>query len=374
MRVCLVASILLLTQCYNDTKWKLNCPATCYNGPLGTRNVGQCREGIPECDKEQRVLRCVGEVHPTKEVCNSKDDDCDGFRDEGIPVNIIPCLSVGVCRGTVHSACDYGEYQCIWPINYEDPEVSCDGLDNNCDGVVDNVDTNGAFCFDHPEWWRATHPPCQVGIISCGGCAGQVLPGVEVCGDGIDNDCDGYPANRIVGWLDVVIMMDPSGSMCPFIATIVSAVVDYITTMQNQNIRWAVVNISWQGPLYYEVVQDFSDAATTISTINASTCTGAGFEVGLDVLYELCERRLLDWQNSGVLIGFTDEPLIGLISRTPMEYIDSCVANDITPNYWARHRLPIQEIVEGAGGSYYTISTNVPNLEEQLQLTITQCD
>ena len=76
---------------------------------------------------------------------------------------------------------------------------ACDGLDNNCDAIVDE----GCLCS--PGATRACYPgpsitrglgACHDGTMSCqptmnwGPCAGQVLPTTETQ-DGIDNDCDG---------------------------------------------------------------------------------------------------------------------------------------------------------------------------------------
>jgi hypothetical protein len=86
----------------------------------------------------------VGDLFESGEEvsCDGKDNDCDGIVDESI---VDPlggnCKNTGVCTGKVTAvcigaanfACDYTDV-----IGYENPEVSCDGLDNNCDGIVDD--------------------------------------------------------------------------------------------------------------------------------------------------------------------------------------------------------------------------------------------
>lgn len=54
---------------------------SCYSGPPDTRGVGVCRAGSRECDAGVWGL-CQGEVKPTGETCDRKDNDCDGTVDD----------------------------------------------------------------------------------------------------------------------------------------------------------------------------------------------------------------------------------------------------------------------------------------------------
>ena len=54
----------------------------CYTGPVGTGLVGECKNGLRTCQAGQWG-RCVGQTRPIAEVCNGRDDDCDGTVDEG---------------------------------------------------------------------------------------------------------------------------------------------------------------------------------------------------------------------------------------------------------------------------------------------------
>jgi hypothetical protein len=62
--------------------------------------IGECGEGEYVCAKDGKGLVCEGAVGPSAEVCDGKDNDCDGMEDNG-------------------------------------PEETCDGQDNDCDGLVD---------------------------------------------------------------------------------------------------------------------------------------------------------------------------------------------------------------------------------------------
>jgi hypothetical protein len=86
-------------------------------------------------------------VHPgAVELCNGRDDNCDGRIDAADPSFQVmaPCqLQAGVCAGAHHLpgecidggwlACTDAEYGGA----YQEVETACDGLDNDCDGAVD---------------------------------------------------------------------------------------------------------------------------------------------------------------------------------------------------------------------------------------------
>ncbi len=64
------------------------CPAgalrPCYPGPAGTQGVGVCRPGTQPCGAHGLWGPCTGAVLPTPEVCNGLDDNCNGTVDEGL--------------------------------------------------------------------------------------------------------------------------------------------------------------------------------------------------------------------------------------------------------------------------------------------------
>ncbi len=56
----------------------------CYSGKAGTKGVGLCVGGKRACKADASFGPCVGEVVPAKlELCNGKDDTCDGKVDVG---------------------------------------------------------------------------------------------------------------------------------------------------------------------------------------------------------------------------------------------------------------------------------------------------
>jgi hypothetical protein len=105
----------------------------------------------------------------------------------------------GVCRVLVPACDDTGALELCVPGEPGD-EICNDGLDNDCDGLIDEdcvctADSFAQSCYGGAPAERF-HGLCQRGVQMCeggawGSCEGEILPVPEICGDGLDNDCDG---------------------------------------------------------------------------------------------------------------------------------------------------------------------------------------
>jgi len=115
----------------------------------------QCFEGVGACEAGG-VTQCVAgdfctaaQGAPSAEVCNGLDDDCNGIVDND-PTDLGSCTGgVGECVRDSSEFCLFGRKWCdLVPMRPpENPEVSCaDGRDNDCDGLIDNADE--ADCLD----------------------------------------------------------------------------------------------------------------------------------------------------------------------------------------------------------------------------------
>ncbi|MCB9625045.1 MAG: VWA domain-containing protein, partial [Sandaracinus sp.] len=151
--------------------------------PCGATDVGECERGAEAC--REGAIVCVGERGPTMELCNGLDDDCDGMTDEGDPEAGDACGDdTGECvPGT--TACVGGELVCQGAVGPTD-EV-CNGLDDDCDGFADDGLDVGAPCGSDEGECVPGFRVCRDGAIVCDG---EVGPMAESC-NALDDDCDG---------------------------------------------------------------------------------------------------------------------------------------------------------------------------------------
>lgn len=150
----------------------------CYTGPPGTDDVGACRSGLLTCVGGAFDFGyCEGEILPSPEVCNGMDDDCDGIVDNGVPGLGEPCGTSlpGACQVGALSCSVDGLYCSAVVAPGEEAEV-CDGVDNDCDGMVDN----GPFCCTDAVLNGAETD------IDCGGPCQQKCAVGQQCASGAD--------------------------------------------------------------------------------------------------------------------------------------------------------------------------------------------
>ncbi|MGY4884827.1 MAG: hypothetical protein ACP5NZ_04590 [Nanobdellota archaeon] len=218
----------------NDCDTSTDCADSGCTGLSGTSDCDQdglCAGAVRTCSGGS-LSACS--ITPIGEVCNNQDDNCDGSVDNGITCS----CTIGetdTCGSNI-GECEYGITTCliggIWgacvggvtPVTENTNTLCHNGLDDSCNSLIDCADPtclnvvaetcgnsidddcdgtpdDGCLCAE-----GATQPcgtdvgECAFGVQTCtGGAWGTCIGGVtaipEVCGDGLDNDCDGTPDN-----------------------------------------------------------------------------------------------------------------------------------------------------------------------------------
>jgi len=192
--------------CDGEADESCQCPVVGITAACDTGKPGICNTGSMYCRNTHEWGECTQVHFESPEVCgDGLDNDCDGEADEECYCTEGETLA---CVTGLYGACSQGQMTCTsnntfgdcLPVTNMTAEVCGDRLDNDCDGQIDN----NCACTSGTQTSCITDLPgvCSAGVATClpdgtgyGFCVASVSPIIEVCGDGLDNDCDGSVDN-----------------------------------------------------------------------------------------------------------------------------------------------------------------------------------
>jgi hypothetical protein len=163
--------------------------------------TGACKQGacLPGYyDRDPNVPGCETACAKTNggvEICDGLDNDCNGTVDDGVGAATITCKNKGVCAGTAPTCMGQSGWVCKYPTTYQELEnttMGCDGKDNDCDGLTDEPFDIGKTCTVGSGPCAGTGSwVCDNTLTDKRKCMGSMkTPGTETC-NGKDDDCDG---------------------------------------------------------------------------------------------------------------------------------------------------------------------------------------
>ena len=160
--------------------------------------IQSCLDGFTDAN-EVSTDGCECALAEAGESCNGLDDDCDGSIDEGLGLGTVCINGSGQCARAGETACNAnGEVACNAVAGEAVDEV-CNGYDEDCDGQADeNFDTDDDGAVSCPT--LDCDEPCPenvdceslCGHMDCNDSDPLIYPtAIDICMDTIDQNCDG---------------------------------------------------------------------------------------------------------------------------------------------------------------------------------------
>ncbi len=174
-----------------------------------TGQQGVCGEGVTYCT--HGLIECVQKEPASAEVCDSKDNDCNGQSDDGLTFQTwyrdqdgdnygVTAQALQACTQPSGHAPNPGDCNDAQASLNPGAVESCDGVDNDCDSLVDEGlptqawfrDTDGDGYGDGSQSVQNCRQPAGYvpGAGDCNDANAAIRPGAAELCDAVDNDCD----------------------------------------------------------------------------------------------------------------------------------------------------------------------------------------
>jgi hypothetical protein len=159
----------------------------------GQSDKGECSLGNQDC-VDGKWGPCIGEIPPEIDICNQKDDDCDGIID-----------NVDGGNSVISAKCEC--YNGGSPL----VEEQCNNVDDDCNGLVDenlekDCGSNIGICTQGTQ-------TCSGG--DWGSCLGGIKPADdEICDNDLDDNCNSIVDEACPSCTDGIMNSNEEGVDC----------------------------------------------------------------------------------------------------------------------------------------------------------------
>lgn len=353
MKKTILFSLLLISSCH-EGKLKPICGGVCYKGDIAKAGKGVCTWGTQQCDEQGHATDCTGQGNPQAQTCNGLDNNCDGKIDS--------------FSQQCHNQCGYGYEKCIEGVvsacdaPLPVPEI-CNGKDDDCNGIIDDADQLPIeFCYTGPSeslQYGECHPGGYRCVSGVKVCYGEKTPSAELC-NGLDDNCNGAIDEGFNVDIDMVFIIDYSGSMQGSIAQVTQAISSW--TVLYPDYKFALVAAPrWDFDATVSRIENFTDPTTFLKGLPFTPLLQSGSEPTIDALQSVLIDDpvflALNWrqQSRKIVVIVSDE--------TPQTYANPPVLEIAVRNLYATQNVTLlalgHENFSQLTSLYYPIDSNI---------------